>query len=149
MNNFRRLFLLLPILFSSVALLAQNHPNFTGTWKLNVAKSEIGSAGTTELVVEVDHKDPILKYTVRGIAGGQRLEETETFTTDGKASRDSQGVNVRASWDGPALVAVGTADDGSVVYLARLTLSSDGKTITRVFTQKDDREQRHEIYEKQ
>ncbi len=149
MNNSRRLFLLLPMLFSAGALLAQNHPNFTGTWKLNVAKSEAGSAGISELVVEVDHKDPAFKYVVRGIAGGQRFEETETFTTDGKASRDSHGVNVEASWDGADLVAVGTADDRSMVYLARLTLSSDGKTITRVFTQKDDPEKRHEIYEKQ
>jgi hypothetical protein len=149
MNNSRRLFLLLPMLFSAGALFAQNHPNFTGTWKLNVAKSQTGSAGITELVVEVDHKDPVFKYVVRGIAGGQRFEESETFTTDGKASRDSHRVNVEASWDGADLVAVGTADDRSMVYLARLTLSSDGKTITRVFTQKDDPERRHEIYEKQ
>ncbi len=149
MSNFRRLFLLLPILFSTAALLAQNHPDFTGTWRLNVAKSEMGTGGVTELVVEVDHKDPVLKYVVRGTAGGQPFEETETFTTDGKASRDSHGVNVEASWDGADLVAVGTADDKSMAYLVRLTLSSDGKTITRVFTQKDDPEKRHEIYEKQ
>jgi hypothetical protein len=101
------------------------------------------------LQVEVEHKDPVLKYIVRGIAGGQPFEETETFTTDGKVSRDSHGVNVKASWDGAALVAVGTANDGSRVFQSRLTLSSDGKTIVRVFAQKDDRELRHEIYEKQ
>lgn len=149
MNNSRKLFLLLPILFSTVALLAQNHPNFTGTWKLNVAKSEMGSSGVTELVIEVDHKDPVLKYVVRGIAGGQPFEESETFTTDGKASRDSHGANVQASWDGADLVAVGTADDKSMLFLVRLTLSSDGRTFTRVFTQKEDPEKRHEIYEKQ
>jgi hypothetical protein len=149
MNNSRRLFFLLPLLFSAAALLAQDHPNLTGSWKLNVGKSEMGSAGVTELTVEVDHKDPVLKYLVRGVAGGQRFEQSESFTTDGKPSRDSQGANVRVSWDGPALVVVGTGDDGSMLFLARLTLSSDGKTITRVFTQKDDRDQRHEIYEKQ
>ena len=149
MNNSRKLFLLLPVLFLAVPLLAQDHPNFTGTWQLNVAKSEMGSAGPSELLVEVDHKDPVVKYIVRGIAGGQPFEETETFTTDGKASRDSHGVNVKASWDGVALVAVGTADDGSMVFQSRLTLSSDGKAITREFAQKDDRELRHEIYEKQ
>jgi len=149
MNNFRRLSLLVPILFSTAALVAQSHPDLTGTWKLNVAKSEMGSSGVTELVIEVDHKDPALKYVVRGIAGGQRFEESETFITDGKASRDSHGVNVEASWDGADLVAVGTADDKSMVFLVRLTLSSDGKSFTRVFTQKDDPEKRHEIYEKQ
>src|SRR5215475_4558697 len=138
MNNPRKLLLFSTIFFSAVALLAQDHPNFTGTWKLDVAKSEMGGAGPTKLVVEVDHKDPVLKYIARGITDGQQFEETESFTTDGKATRDSHGVNVKASWDGATLVAVGTADDGSMVYLSRLTLSSDGKTITREFAQKDD-----------
>ncbi len=146
MNTSRKLFLL-PILFSTVALFAQTHPNFSGTWKLNVAKSD--SRGVTELVVDVDHQDPALKYVARGVASGERFEEMESLTTDGKASRDSHGINVKASWDGADLVIVGTADDNSMMYLARLSLSSDGKTITRVFTQHEDPEPRHEIYEKQ
>jgi hypothetical protein len=149
MNTFRGLFLGLSILVSSVALVAQNHPNFTGTWKLNVAKSEMGATQVTELTVEVDHQDPVLKYVARGKADGQPFEETESVTTDGKPSRDSHGVNVEANWDGPNLVIAGTADDKSMVYLVRLSLSKDGKTITRAFTYKDDPEQRHEIYEKQ
>lgn len=149
MNNSRKPFLLLPILLLATGLLAQNHPNFTGTWKLNPTKSEKNSAAPTQLVVEVDHKDPVFKYHVWGTAGGQQIDETESFTTDGKGSRDSHGVNVTASWDGGDLVTLGTAGDGSMVFLARLSLSSDGKTITRVFTQKDDREQHHEIYDKQ
>ncbi len=149
MNNSRSLLVLFTMLFWATVLIAQDHPNFTGTWKLNVAKSEVGTGGPTEMVVEVDHKDPVFRYVVRGVGGGQRFEETETFTTDGKAARDSHGINVKAYWDGPALVSVGTADDGSMIYLARLTLSSDGKTVTRLFTQKNDPAQRHEIYEKQ
>jgi hypothetical protein len=147
MNPSRRLSFVLPVLFSSVMLVAQSHPNFSGTWKLNVAKSE--TTGVTELVVDVDHKDPTLKYVVRGVAGGQAFEEKEALTTDGKPSRDSQGVNVEANWDRADLVVVGTADDKSMVYLVRLSLSDDGKTMTRLFTQKEDPEQRHEIYEKQ
>ncbi|HKW16183.1 MAG TPA: hypothetical protein VJO35_01615 [Terriglobales bacterium] len=147
MQTSRRLFLLSPLLFSAIALVAQNHPNFTGTWKLNVAKSD--TAGVTELVVDVDHRDPALKYVVRGKADGQPFEEKESFTTDGKVSRDSHDVNVEANWDGADLVIVGTADDKSMVYLVRLSLSNDGKTISRVFTYKDDPQQRHEIYEKQ
>ena len=150
MNKLRKQFLALAILLYAVPLLAQNHPNLTGTWKLNVAKSDMGNAAVKELVVEVDHKDPVLKYVVHGeMLGGQRFEEKETVTTDGKASRDSHGLNVEVSWDGPALLVVGTADDKSMVYLARLTVSNDGKTMARVFTQKDDPQQRHEIYDKQ
>jgi len=149
MKNTYRLFCVLTLLFAAVALFGEDHPNFTGTWKLNVQKSETGGSGVTELVVDVDHKDPVFKYTVKGSAGGQQFEESETFTTDGKPSRDSHGILVKTTWDGPSLVAVGTADDGSMVYLSKLTLSEDGKTIARVFTQKDNPQQRHEIYEKQ
>lgn len=149
MKNTPKLLFLLITLFAAAALFAEDHPNFTGKWKLNVQKSETSGSGLTELVVDVDHKDPVFKYTVKGVAGGQQIEQSESFTTDGKPSHDSQGLTVTASWDGPALVAVGTAGDGSMVYLSRLTLSEDGKTITRVFTQKDDPQQRHEIYEKQ
>lgn len=149
MKNTYRLFFVFTLLFAAVALLAEDHPNFTGKWKLNIQRSETGGSGLTELIVDVDHKDPVFKYTVKGSAGGQQFEESESFTTDGKPSRDSHGLLVTTSWDGPSLVAVGTADDGSMVYLSKLTLSDDGKTITRVFTQKDDSQQRHEIYEKQ
>ena len=149
MKNTQRLFFLLITLFAAVALFAEDHPNFTGKWKLNIQKSETGGSGLTELIVDVDHKDPVFKYTVKGTAGGQQFEQDESFTTDGKPSRDSHGLMVKASWDGPSLVAVGTADDGSMVYLSKLTLSDDGKTITRVFTGKDDPQQRHEIYDKQ
>lgn len=149
MKHTHRLFFLLITLFAAVALFAEDHPNFTGKWKLNIQKSETGGSGLTELIVDVDHKDPVFKYTVKGMAGGQQFEESESFTTDGNPSRDSHGLMVKASWDGPSLVAVGTADDGSMVYLSKLTMSEDGKSITRVFTQKDDSQQRHEIYEKQ
>ena len=149
MKNTYRLFCLLTLLFAAAGLFAEDHPNFTGKWKLNIQKSDSAGSGLTELVIDVDHKDPVFKYTVKGSAGGQQFEESESFTTDGKPTRDSHGLLVSASWDGPSLVAVGTADDGSMVYLSKLTLSDDGKTITRVFTQRDDSQQRHEIYEKQ
>jgi len=149
MNKTYRLFLLLTMLFAAAVLFAEDHPNFTGKWKLNVQRSETSSSGVTELTIDVDHKDPVFKYTVKGMAGGQQIQESESFTTDGKPSQGSQGITVAASWDGPALVAVGTAGDGSMVFVSRLTLSEDGKTITRVYTQKDDPQQHHEIYEKQ
>ena len=49
------------------------------------------------------------------------------------------------------LVSESTGSDGSTLYEARLTISEDGKTITRDFVRKspDDPQKRHEIYEKQ
>jgi hypothetical protein len=149
MNNLAKLLLSLSLLFMGSALSAQTQPNLTGTWKLNTAKSEMGTGGVTAVVVAMDHKDPVLKYTVKGTAGGQDFEQTEAITTDGKTSRDSQGINVKAHWEGATLVAEGNGDDGSMIYIARLTVAEDGKTFTRVITQKDNPQPRHELYEKQ
>jgi hypothetical protein len=149
MQSKSRLVSLAAVLLGAVALFGADHPNFSGKWKLNVDKSDMGSAGITAMVVDVSHKDPVFNYTVRGSAGGQDFEQTETFTTDGKPSRDSQGANLTCHWEGATLVGEGTGDDGSVLYKLRLTLSDDGKSITRVFSQKDDPTPRHEIYEKQ
>ena len=149
MNNLAKLFLALSLLLTATSLFAETHPNFSGTWKLDVSKSETGSEGIAELTVDVDHKDPVFTYTAKGTAGGQDFEETESFTTDGKPSRDSHGANVTAHWDGTTLVAEATGDDGSNLYTARLTLSEDGKSITRVVKQRDDPQPRHEVYEKQ
>jgi len=149
MQNKSKLFSLAALLLGAVALFASDHPNFSGKWRLNVDKSDMGPAGVTALVVDVNHKGPVFTYTARGSAGGQDFEQTETFTTDGKPSRDSQGANVTCHWEGATLVGEGTGDDGSVLYKLRLTLSDDGKSITRVFMQGDDPKPRHEIYEKQ
>ena len=149
MKNISSWFLLATVVFGAVALFGAAHPNFSGKWKLNVEKSEMGSAGITALVVDVNHKDPVFTYTARGNAGGQDFEQTETFTTDGKSSRDSQGANVTSHWEGATLVFEGTGDDGSMLYRSRLTLSDDGKSITREFTQREEPHPRHEIYEKQ
>ena len=149
MKNTARLFCLLFTLLMAAASFGEQHPNFSGTWKLNVNRSETGSSGVTVLTVKVDHKDPALNYTVSGTAGGQDFEETEALTTDGKTSRDSHGINVKAHWEDTTLVAEGTGDDGNMIFLAKLTLSADGRTMTRVVTQRDAPQPRHEIYEKQ
>src|SRR5215813_11519756 len=113
----------LAFLLLAAAAFAQTHPNFSGTWKLNAEKSDTGSSGVSALTVDVNHKDPLLSYTVKGTAGGQDFEESESMTTDGKPSRDSHGATVKAHWEGATLVAEGSGDDGSMVYTARITLA--------------------------
>ena len=139
------------LIFAVAVVAAETNPNFSGTWQLNVGKSDMGGAPVTKLVVDVDHKEPVFKYTAKGTADGQDFEETETITTDGKPGTDSHGGTVRSHWEGTTLVSESTGSDGSTLYEARLTISEDGKTITRDFVRKgaDDPQKRHEIYEKQ
>jgi hypothetical protein len=151
MNHPSKLLLPLLILAPAVILSARTKPNFTGIWKLNVAKSDLGSAPIQALVVEVDHNEPVFRYVAKGLAGGQQFEEQEALTTDGKPGQDSRGATVTTKWDGDALVTQATGGDGSPLYESRISMSADGKTITRVFVRKsaDDPQTRRELYEKQ
>ena len=151
MNAITKLSLFLTLTLSAVILSAQSKPNLTGTWVLNVSKSDLGGAPVTAVTAQVEHHDPVLKYSVKGTADGQGFEETETLTTDGKPSTDSHGNQIIARWDGGTLAVDINNSDGSPLYQARLTLSADGKNLTRDFVGKSagDTQKRHEIYDKQ
>jgi hypothetical protein len=151
MNTFTKFPFVLTLALNMALLSAQSKPNFTGTWELNAAKSDMGGAPVTKISVQIDHHDPILTYTAKGTADGQEFEETETLATDGKPGHDSHGNAVTTRWDDATLVSEFTTADGHPLYKAWLTLSADGKTATRDFvrTSADDPQKRHEIYEKQ
>ena len=134
----------------ATVLSAQTKPNFTGTWKLNVAKSDAQDDGPQTLVVTVDHKDPVFTYTVKGTAGGQEINETATLRTDGTPTKGPNDITFVCHWDGPTLILAGTASDQSPVFEAHLSLSADGKTISRTAIRMNGNQQqtRHEIYDK-
>ena len=117
---------------------AGSHPNLSGTWKLNTAKSDFGQMGGpdggTETIVE---NDPSIKITVDqkgGMMGD--VNYTETLRTDGQESSWSGmgGADVKGSghWDASAFVITAkTSFQGSDVTIKdTMTLSSDGKTLT-------------------
>ncbi len=148
--NFACTRLLLFVVLFSAAVSAETKPNFSGVWKLNVEKSDLGGAPITQLIVQVDHKDPLFKYTAKGTAGEENFEETESINTDGKPTQDSRGATVTAHWDGSILIIESTGADGNALDGSRLALSADGKTITRDYVRKSDEPQtRHEVFEKQ
>jgi hypothetical protein len=151
MNPLTKLSVLLTLALGAALGSAQSKPNFTGTWVLNLAKSDLGGAPITRLSVQIDHNDPVLKYTAKGTADGQDFEETETLTTDGKPGHDSRGAVIVTRWEGNVLVSVATTEDGHPFYEMKMTLATDGKSCTRDFlrTSPDDPQKRLEIYEKQ
>ena len=135
---------------SAVALSPATKPNFSRDWELNTAKSDLGGAPITKLVVHIEHKVPVFKYTAQATVDGRDVEESESFATDGTPSRDSRGASVKARWDGEALVRESNGSDGQLLDKSRLTLSGDGKTTVRDYERltPDDPQKRHEIYEK-
>src|SRR5262252_621933 len=71
MKTSHQLAFLSVLLLSTLTLAAQSKPNLTGSWELNPEKSDLGGAPLSKLTVQVDHKDPVLKYTATGNAGGE------------------------------------------------------------------------------
>jgi len=150
MNTLRNSLLIVATLISSLALSAQTKPNLTGTWELNVQKSDLGGAPITKLAAQIEHKDPVLKFVVAGKAGGEDFTETETYSSDGTPTTNARGDQVKVHWDGTTLVIETTAPDGNALDISRITLSSDGTNLTRDYECKsaNDAQKRHEIYDK-
>jgi len=116
------------------------HPNLSGTWDLDVAKSKFGQgqAPTSEVDTITESGDAMKVVSAQkgGMMGD--MNTTETFTTDGKPSNwsgmgDSK-VTGTATWEGSKLAVNAKTDfQGSPVTITETySLSSDGKTLTHV-----------------
>jgi hypothetical protein len=123
---------------------AQDHPNFAGTWKLNLAKSNPGDYGPSARTDEITQDGS--KFTDKVTSSTQMGDSNYTlaFTADGnkvKIAADSPQAqmgmltleDITASWDGASLV---VASDGNfqgqmeIASKNTYTLSADGKTLT-------------------
>jgi hypothetical protein len=115
-------------------------PNFSGTWKLNIGKSNFGQipppASQTDMI---EHNEPSVKITEDqkgGMMGDMNL--TTSIDTSGKETKSSgmggADVTSTAHWDGIALVVDSkTSFQGADVKIKdTYTLGSDGKTLTEV-----------------
>jgi hypothetical protein len=116
------------------------HPDLSGIWNLDIAKSNFGQgqppASEIDTITESGDSMKVVTAQKGGMMGD--MNNTETFTTDGKPSSwkgmgDSQ-VNGTATWDGDKLVVnAKTSFQGSDVTIKdTYSLSADGKTLTRV-----------------
>lgn len=134
----RRLFLAASCaLFIGLAGMAQAKPNFSGTYKLNVDKSDFGPLPPpTSITLNIDHADPDLKVSTSssGPQGDQNYDMK--YTTDGKESTNKVGpmeAKSTCTWDGDDL-AVNTNLDANGMQIGikgKWSLSSDGKTLTQ------------------
>jgi len=133
---------------------AQTKPNFSGSWKLNREKSKFaGGGGPDSLLIKIDHKEPAFAEDwSMSTQNGDRSFQAK-YTTDGKEMEQEvmgQMARTKAKWDGDALV-VEWRSEGRF-FIRKITLSADGKTMTKIVTQsKDGSEQTEEtaVFEKQ
>jgi hypothetical protein len=119
-------------------------PNFSGNWKLDREKSELGTregggrfrGGMPDSVI-IEHKEPqlIIKRKMSLPSGEERTIELK-YTTDGK-SNSNEGfrgmvTNSKSHWEGETLVTESTTETqmGIVETKEVRSLSGDGKTMT-------------------
>jgi hypothetical protein len=120
-----------------LSVAAQTKPNLSGTWKLNQEKSKFTGGGPENLVIKIDHKEPAFTedWAMTARDGNQRSFQAK-YTTDGKETEQEvmgRTAKTSAKWDGDALVIEFKSEDG--FFRRKITLSADGKTMTKLVTQ--------------
>lgn len=120
------------IVFALASLPLAAAPNLSGSWMLNVAKSEYGQFPAPEVMMrQIQHKDPALSMsTYQKGAQGEVTSELK-YTTDGKPAVNGENKGA-AHWDGDKLVIESSrAYQGTQLKQREVwTLSADGKTLT-------------------
>ena len=110
--------------------------NLTGTWKLNVAKSDFGVLpGPDKETFIVEHNDPVIKITVNAEGPQGKQDYVIESSTDGKEHVNKIGGNdikSTAAWEGGNLVSTAktTFQDQDVTIKNTYVLSEDGKILT-------------------
>lgn len=126
-------------IFVSLAalLLGQEKPNFSGTWKLNLAKSDFGIVPPPESQTSIiEHNDPAIKMSVSAVTAQGKMDYSVESTTDGKETAVKMGprdVKLAFTWDGPALNVNSKLmfNDQEITLKSVWTLSANRKTLTQ------------------
>jgi hypothetical protein len=128
----------IPILIalSLVSVFAQQKPDFSGTWKLNVTKSDFGPLPGPESRTDViTHKEPSISNNVNAETAQGKQQYTLNYTTDGKEAVNTMGpreVKSTVKWDGSNLKVSSKFlyNDSPVTSEVTWSLAADGKTLT-------------------
>jgi hypothetical protein len=121
----------------ATSMFAQTKPNFSGTWKLNVAKSDFGPLPAPDSRTDViTHNEPTIKVDVDSKGGQGDFAGTINYTTDGKEATNKMGprdVKSTLAWDGSHLVVNSklSINDAEITVKTVWMLSDDGKTLTQ------------------
>jgi hypothetical protein len=125
--------------------LAQRKTDFSGTWKLNVGKSDFGPVpGPSAQTDVIEQNGQTLKIAVNAETEMGKLQYTQTLTTDGREvtiALDAPGAHpspevtlqsISAAWNGSTLDVSQKLTYGSdpVTGVSHYTLSADGKVLT-------------------
>jgi hypothetical protein len=153
----KKLVLALTVLSFTGTLVAADA--FTGTWKLNVAKSKFAAGMEVKDVTAVIAEEGAnLVVTVKGTAGdGKPISVKYTFPAKGGAVNYTEGAPASGATVTSKKVNASTIDstsslNGKEVGSTHAVIAADGKTVTRVVKGADAQGkayQNTEVYERQ
>ena len=118
------------------AAMAQAKSDFTGEWKLDVAKSDFGQMPAPQSAVQkIAHNEPNLKVASTQVSSRGEFTSERNYTTDGKECVNkmrNSDVKSTLKWDGDTLVISSkfAFQDNEITTTERWTLSGDGKVLT-------------------
>ncbi|HLH30647.1 MAG TPA: hypothetical protein VKY31_05555 [Terriglobia bacterium] len=112
-------------LVSGALSLAQDHPNFSGDWKLDTAKSQASETKAMELAIKQDGDD----ISITGQQDGKSLE-FKCATTGQNCKRKGEAGEVSMYYNGPVLIELDMdGHNGDHVVKKRLQLADGGKSM--------------------
>jgi hypothetical protein len=130
----------LVLLLAAPAVSQSAKPDFSGTWTLDVAKSDFGPAPAPKSIVHlVEHKEPSLKISSTQVTEQGETTNVRNISTDGKENTNTmramgveQDVKSTTKWDGTKLVTAAKVDFQGMTtdILDSWELSSDGQSLT-------------------
>lgn len=117
--------LLCLILLSSTLVIAEDHPNFSGTWQLDSSKSQGSTSGAVALSIHQDND----QITLVSDEGGKSV--TIKCSTNGQNCKMEGGAGeVSMYFNGAMLVELDMeGHNGERVTKKRLQMGDDGKTL--------------------
>ena len=118
--------------FFLTAAVAADKPNLTGTWKMNPAKSDLGSNAIKSRVDTVEHHDPQLKITTTQDDENGTNTVVRDYVTDGREMTHTILGGERKSsahWDVNVLVIETKVMNGNYTIHDRWVLADDHKSI--------------------
>ncbi len=132
----RRLFPLVLLSLAVGLVAAQAKPNLSGTWKVNVSKSDFGPVPAPDSQVsKITHEEPSLKMNVAETGQMGDMNYDLAYTTDGKESTNTVAGNEfksKVGWEGDDLIIDTKGSFNGTDFTAKdhWTLAEDGKTLT-------------------
>jgi hypothetical protein len=125
-------------LAAGVSTAAQQQPNFTGDWTLDLKNSQLHEdyRALERGVVRIDHREPAFTFRRTFVVKGQPFETSYDVTTDGREHRgmgpDGAVTVSTMQWEGMALVVkqrISHPKAGQLVNNVHYELVDDGRTL--------------------